>query len=401
MKALVVLENHFYVDEDDNVWCDRIVDYGYLKRYLQVFDKIVVAGRAKKESKKLCANKLRVLGENVEFVSLPDFVGARGILKNRKRIKNILKTVINDVDCVIYRAPTHLSIFTYKEVLKQNTILIFEFMMAADKMFDGNSIVSKIFNKVIDYAVKKMILKANGVSYVTDYTLQKKYPSRFIKYDDNKCIYGNYSSIDLTKELFYEQKWNRDIVPSRFKIIHTGYMDSYRKGQDILIKALKIVVDKGYDNVVLEFIGDGVKKNEFMSLAKRLDLEDKIIFKGLVSSKKEIIDELKSSNLFVFPTTSEGLPRSLIEAMAVGLPCISSPVDGIPELIDSDYLVAQDDVEGYANLIIYFIENWGECIEIGRKNYLKSLNYEKSIIDKKRNDFYLKIKERVEDNEKK
>ena len=48
MKALIVLENHFYVDNENKVWCDRVVDYNYLKRYLNVFESIIIAGRTKR-----------------------------------------------------------------------------------------------------------------------------------------------------------------------------------------------------------------------------------------------------------------------------------------------------------------------------------------------------------------
>ena len=47
MKVLVVLENHFILDSNGKVWCDRVVDYNYLKRYLNVFDNIVLTGRTK------------------------------------------------------------------------------------------------------------------------------------------------------------------------------------------------------------------------------------------------------------------------------------------------------------------------------------------------------------------
>ena len=147
MKVLVVLENHFILDSNGKVWCDRVVDYNYLKRYLNVFDNIVLTGRTKiKEN--IDETKLLVSGNNVEFVPMPDFKGAKGLLLNLFKLKKIIKEQTKKCDCVIYRAPTHLSLFTYKEVLKQNKVLALEFMMAANKMFDGDGIIKKIFNKI-------------------------------------------------------------------------------------------------------------------------------------------------------------------------------------------------------------------------------------------------------------
>lgn len=390
MKALIVLENHFYLDDNKNVWCDRIVDYNYLQRYLNVFDEITVTGRTQ-IIEKIKERKLLVSGENISFVPLPDFKGAKGLILNIFKLKKIIKREIGNCDCAIYRAPTHLSLFTYKEVIKQNKILALEFMMAANKMFDGNSFLKKIFNKLIDRKAKKMCLQANGVSYVTDYILQKKYPCRAIKEPNNRKYFTeSYSSIDLSKEMYYEQKWNKDDEPKLFKIIHTGYMDSYRKGQDILIKAIKIVVEKGY-NVNLVLIGDGEKRLEFEELVKKNKLENIVFFTGLIKEKSLILQYLRTSHFLVFPTQSEGLPRTLIEGMSQGLVCISSPVDGIPELLEEEFLIDYADIDGYANKIIELINNWSNCCNISKRNYKKSLNYEKTVLERRRNNFYKKI----------
>lgn len=390
MKALIVLENHFFLDNNNNVWCDRVVDYNYLKRYLSTFESIIVTGRTQFVSN-IYDTKILVNGPNVEFYALPDFKGAKGLLLNLLKIRKSIKKIISKCDCAIYRAPTHLSLFTYKEVIKAKKPLALEFMMAADKMFEGNGIIKKVLNKIVDKKAKKMCLAVNGVSYVTKNILQKKYPCKAILYPEKKKYFtGNYSSIDLPIEDYFKQNWKESNPPKIFKIIHIGYMDSYRKGQDVLIKALKIVLDKGY-NVTLTFIGDGEKRKEFESLTKTLNINSKVEFIGLIKSKKEILNYLRKSHLMVFPTKSEGLPRTIIEAMSQGLPCISSPVDGIPELLNDEFLIDYDDVNGYANKIIEMINNWDKCCTISKENYNKSLKYNKKYLKQKRDDFYTRL----------
>ena len=167
-------------------------------------------------------------------------------------------------------------------------------------------------------------------------------------------------------------------------------MDTYRKGQDILIRALKILIDDGY-NVSLTLIGDGKKRLEFEKLAKDLNILDKVNFTGSIKDKQKIYDYLKNSHLLVFPTESEGLPRTIIEAMAVGLPCVSSPVDGIVELLEPNCLVQERTPEKYAEKIEELLSDWNSMINIGKQNYEKALKYEKSILDIKRQDFYSKL----------
>lgn len=399
MKALIVLENHFYKDDNNNIWCDRIIDYNFLKRYLSVFDKVVVAGRCTRIDKTL--DKLLVSGENMEFVALPDFTGAKGIIRNLSKIKKILRKAILYTDATLYRAPTHISLFTYKEVLKAKKVLALEFMMAADKMIDGRGIIKKILNKAIEKKAQKMCKKANGVAYVTEKILQQKYPCKAILNGENqKYFTANYSTIDLEAKDFYKQDWKEEEKPKVYKIIHTGYMDSYRKGQDTLIKAVKDVINKGY-NVEVTLIGDGKERQEFEKLAEKLNIQEKVHFKGIIKDKYEILKNLRQSHILVFPTHSEGLPRTIIEAMSQGLPCISSPVDGIPELLSEDFLIDYDNYQLYSDKIIELITNWKKMIEISQDNYNKAIKYEKAKLYKERAMFYQKIRRMAEDENKK
>ena len=390
MKVLVVLENRFIKDREGNVWCDRIVDYNFLKRYLEVFEEVIVCGRVGYVDY-IENRKLLVSGDRVSFIELPNFTGAYGTIMSYKKIKRIIKSNIAEIDCAILRAPSHLSLIIYKILLKKHKRFAIEFVMAANKMFEGKGIVSKLLNKFINNKAKKMCLKANGVSYVTERILQKEYPcTAIINKSSKEYFTESYSSIDLDENRFYKQNWKIDDKPNIFKIIHIGYMDSLRKGQDVLIRAVKRVIEKGY-NVELELVGDGKNRSKFEELSKELGIDKIVKFSGSINNRDEIFDKLKQSHLFVFPTQSEGLPRAIIEAMAVGLPCISSPVDGIPELLDDEYLIDYNDYEGYANKIIELMSDWKKMIEISNMNYEKAQRYNKKILDNKRKAFYKKL----------
>lgn len=390
MKLLLILESHFFIDEHGDVWCDRVVDYNFLKRYMSSFSEIVVCGRTDTINNE--KYKLKVTGPSVSFRQLPNFYGIKGLIKNIFKIRKLIRSYSKEVDVVLYRVPTPLSLFTYKEVLRQRKVLGVEFMISADKMIEGNGIIKNFLNKRIDKIAKNICKKANGVSYVTDYVLQKKYPSNSIinGKETNEYFATSYSTIELEKDNLELRTWNITNKPNEYKIIHTGFMDTYRKGQDILIRALKILIDDGY-NVSLTLIGDGKKRLEFEKLAKDLNILDKVNFTGSIKDKQKIYDYLKNSHLLVFPTESEGLPRTIIEAMAVGLPCVSSPVDGIVELLEPNCLVQERTPEKYAEKIEELLSDWNSMINIGKQNYEKALKYEKSILDIKRQDFYSKL----------
>ena len=154
-----------------------------------------------------------------------------------------------------------------------------------------------------------------------------------------------------------------------------------------LIKAFETVC-KNVSNVELYIVGDGDLLQQYKDLVRRKGLEGKVKFTGRLNSKDEIYNLLRSMNLMVLPTKMEGLPRTIIEAMACGLPCVSTPIAGIPELLNSKYLFNPDDDKGFAKEIIRLIDSPEELYEMSSKNIEKSHKYSKRILDQRRNKFY-------------
>jgi len=101
------------------------------------------------------------------------------------------------------------------------------------------------------------------------------------------------------------------------------------KGHDLLIHAMKIVVKK-YPDVRLLIIGDGPQKRNLKRLVSRLKLKKHIEFVGFVNDVQNYLDQM---NVFVLPSQAEGLPFSIIEAMAKGLPVVATRTGGVPELV--------------------------------------------------------------------
>ena len=167
-------------------------------------------------------------------------------------------------------------------------------------------------------------------------------------------------------------------------------MESDRKGEKVLIKAVKIARQRGYD-VSAIIIGDGSKRKEFEEFAKKECVEKFITFTGLLPSSNEVREELLKSDIYVFPTQAEGLPRGILEAMAVGMPVLSTPVGGIPEIIEKDYLFSPFDAEAFANKICYLLENPNELNDMSEKNFEKAKSYSNNKLQKKRNEFYQKL----------
>ncbi len=113
---------------------------------------------------------------------------------------------------------------------------------------------------------------------------------------------------------------------ANFRIVSVGRL-SPEKGHRFLIEALK--------GLNIEFtatiLGDGVLKEELCRLIDQYDLSDLIDLPGF---SEDVLPILSNADLFVLPSLHEGSPNALIEAMAIGLPCIASAVGGVLELIE-------------------------------------------------------------------
>jgi len=150
-----------------------------------------------------------------------------------------------------------------------------------------------------------------------------------------------------------------------------------KKGLDDAIRAIALLIDEGY-NIEYTIIGEGGKKESLISLAEELHIADKIRIVGH-KSNQEVAQLLQQSHIFILPSvtsangTQEGIPNAAKEAMATGLPVISTYHAGLRELIkhnESGLLVPERDVQTLAKSIKYLIRNpkkWYPLITEARK----------------------------------
>lgn len=130
-----------------------------------------------------------------------------------------------------------------------------------------------------------------------------------------------------------------------FVFMSTGQM-SVRKNHEVIIKALSKISD---EKVKYLIVGLGGLDKQLKNLAKELGLQNRVIFAGYRGDVKEL---LHAVDAYAFPSLQEGLPASLMEAMAVGLPVVCSRIRGNVDLIEDGkggYIYNPYDVEGFAD----------------------------------------------------
>lgn len=140
-----------------------------------------------------------------------------------------------------------------------------------------------------------------------------------------------------------------------------------QKNYSLLIDAVVIVHEK-FPNVKLSIFGEGALQGK---LQKEIEEKNANSYITLCGRTNTPADELLKADIFVFGSNYEGMPNALMEAMAVGMPCVSTDCPTGPrELIGDNergLLIPIGDVSAMAESIIYMIENPTKAEEMGKK----------------------------------
>lgn len=156
------------------------------------------------------------------------------------------------------------------------------------------------------------------------------------------------------------------------------------KNIELLIKAFAEIL-KNNPTEILDIYGDGELKDELKKLTVKLNIEDKVHFKGITNNVQDVLAKAK---VFVLTSDYEGVPNALMEAMAVGVPCIATDCKGggARTLIHSGVdglLVKVNDVNGLAASLDELINNKNKAEFLGKnakehaKDFLPKIVFQK------------------------
>ncbi|HEX2978985.1 MAG TPA: glycosyltransferase [Anaerolineaceae bacterium] len=142
-----------------------------------------------------------------------------------------------------------------------------------------------------------------------------------------------------------------------------------KKGFDYVIKSGAELVRRGV-NVEVELIGDGPEAENLRALAQDLNIADRVVFRGW-QPFDQVRDAMLRATVLVHPSTGlgDGVPNVIKEAMAVGMPVVSTRVAGIPEALDhgrAGMLVSPNDVNEVADAIQVLLQNPAKRMEIAQ-----------------------------------
>lgn len=206
----------------------------------------------------------------------------------------------------------------------------------------------KIFRKIAEYFSKGIVFQTRGAQLCYSKNVQKK----------STIILNPMNIVDLPK---------CDYENIRQEIVAVGRLEP-QKNHKLLIEAFSKITDK-YPEYILKIYGTGSLEQKLKEQIKNLSLETKVFLMG---NSNHILDDIKKASLFVLSSDFEGLPNSLIEAMALGLPCLSTDCSpgGAREVIkngENGLLTKCGDANQLAEAMMFLLEKRCRSIEFGKK----------------------------------
>lgn len=149
--------------------------------------------------------------------------------------------------------------------------------------------------------------------------------------------------------------------------IHVARLDKV-KDQANLLTAFSLMVQDtrlSAEQVKLTIVGDGTENQNLKEMALKLGIDTYVNFAG---TQTNIPDWLSQADVFVLSSIAEGIPMTVLEAMAAGLPVISTDVGGLAELVENNktgLLVEKQNSEALSNAMVFYVQHPDEVVKQG------------------------------------
>jgi glycosyltransferase involved in cell wall biosynthesis len=183
------------------------------------------------------------------------------------------------------------------------------------------------------------------------FTCRTSFDTQFIRsVNPNARIFTIHEAMN---PVYFQNEWR---VRDEDRLLYVGSLEA-RKGLDVLLEALKLVV-QAKPKTVLTVIGGGTQ-SPYQQLCEHLQITRNVQFLGFQSAG-QIAKHHLESQMFILPSGNENSPNTLAEAMVSGLPVIATAVGGIPSMVEhgrTGWLVPPRNPAELANAILQLLSD--------------------------------------------
>lgn len=382
MLVDVVIEQRFYCCQNGKLWTENAFPLFFWQRYLSVFSAVNIVARVQ-DVEEPESQWQRVDGEAVSFSPLPIYIGPWGFVKTLPRLFQSLRMRRKIPRKVIYRVPGILAALYHLAAMSKEQSYAAEVVGDPQDVFAEGASQSGLrvfFKWLFVKLLKAQCQGARAISYVTEYSLQKRYPAAPAAFSTY------YSSIQLMPDDFMQR--SEVALQEPLQIVCIGNLSQPYKGCDFMLQGIAELTAKGLD-VNLHWVGGGSLLDEMQRLVIKLNIQHKVTFVGNLSSREQIRQELDQADLFILSSRQEGLPRVLIEAMARSLLCIATDVGGVRELLADEFVIQRDNMQQLLDTVMSISQlSPQEQLVISQQNYTKACEYKNEVLEARRQAMY-------------
>jgi len=178
----------------------------------------------------------------------------------------------------------------------------------------------------------------------------------------------DFSAITKKAELGAREKIRKefDIHDDDYVIANVARFEP-QKGHSFLLQAVKHLIPQVNRRIVLLLVGSGNEQEKIEAEVKQLGLQEKVRFTGY---RQDVPNLLVASDVSVMTSHYEGIPRALMESMALGLPVVATDVPGTRSLILPDrtgFLIKYDDISGFSSALVQLMTDPSLARRLGQK----------------------------------
>lgn len=384
MKLSYALEQRFAVTPDGEAWTRTGYQYSYWSRYMDVFDGVQILARAESVTRPP-EGWCKVTGTDVTFSPIPLYIGPIEYIRSRSQIiASIIRGLPVD-SAVILRGPGPISAIAARRLVSDGRPYGVEAVGDPYDLFAPGAMhhpLRPVFRWTYTRDFRKVCAGASAVCYVTQNALQVRYPT-------SGRMFG-VSDVELPDAAFVAGgRSYADAMLRPLRLLCIGTLETPYKGVDVVLRAMS----SSRRDCELTVIGEGRQRPALEALAARLDLRNRVRFLDEVAAGDAVRSHYDAADVFVLPSRTEGMPRVILEAMARGLPCIATPVGGIPELLDPEFLIPLDGANELSKLLDSLSGSPAALTAASRRNLAVADRFRNSVLQPIRQAFQRAVRQ--------
>lgn len=350
-KTLAILAGWKVLVKDKKSYISSM-HYLYLVQMARLFNRVILMAplRSAESEEEICSLSLIEI-DRLEICPLPYFNRHVDALRYWREYSRAINKVAQEADMFYCRVPDP---FCWMPAQKTDKPVVMHFVGDTEEVTKNN----------IGFSIWKKAFLLAG--YKLEYRQILKSASRSKVYTNGSHLSEKLRKQGIIAESVISSTITIDDLPklplhslstTPLTLVFVGYL-RYAKGIDTLVEVLKILDSKEFD-YEMHVVGDGEMMPQLQQYLKSQDTP-RLVLHGHVNDRPTLLSILRNSDLFFFPSLSEGSPRVVIEAMSQGCAVLSTPVGSLPTCFKEEeeiYFFPFSDANVAASKIMHLGDN--------------------------------------------